>query len=78
MTQCMTPSCTRPSSPALKRGLCLVCYSKARKMIDAGSTTWEEVVSLGLALPTEDGTELFTAELLKRRTNAGNQPPSAT
>lgn len=39
--------------PALRglgaqRGLCLICYGKAKKKVEAGEVTWEELVEMGL------------------------------
>lgn len=33
----------------------MVCYSKANKMVKAGTTTWKELEDLGLALPGIEG-----------------------
>ena len=36
------------------RGLCLVCYSRAKKLVDARATTWDEIVGMGLATVEQD------------------------
>ena len=67
MTKCMTPSCHYPQAPALGWGLCMRCHGKAKKSIEEGIVTREELVGLGLALSEEDGgTDPFTVELRKR------------
>lgn len=67
MTKCLTPNCHYPQAPALGRGLCMRCYSKAKESVDAGSVTWDELVGLGMALSKEDGgLDPFTIELNKR------------
>lgn len=38
--QCMIPGCYGVAS---RRGLCLKCYGKAKKKVDAGETTWEKL-----------------------------------
>lgn len=50
-TQCMTNGCFR--QPA-KRGLCLVCYSRAKEKVEKNSVSWDHLVSLGLCEPEED------------------------
>ena len=42
------------------------CYSRAKAMVDAGSTTWDYLVGLGLALSlTDEKIDPFTAALKK-------------
>lgn len=53
-TKCLIPKCQRPVAQSLKRGLCMMCYSTAKKMIEAGTATWDGLVALGLALPSSD------------------------
>ena len=57
--KCLTPKCRRPAALALKRGLCMVCYSEAKKLVAAGTATWDGLVALGLALSSGDQ-DLFT------------------
>lgn len=66
MTKCIIEACTSPSAPALKRGLCMRCHSRAKKMVQGGTTTWDEIVALGLALPL-DTTDPFTSALESAR-----------
>lgn len=48
---CKIKGCYRRQS---QRGLCLVCYSKAKKKVEAGETTWEKLVELGLCDDVDD------------------------
>lgn len=43
--KCFIKVCVRP---AAMRGLCLVCYGKAKKKVESGETTWEQLEHLGL------------------------------
>jgi hypothetical protein len=52
--KCLTPGCTGMAAPVVKTGQCLTCYSKAKKAVEAGTTTWDELAKLGLTLPTAD------------------------
>lgn len=61
--KCMVPECKRPQALAMNRGLCMVCYSRAKKLVDTGKTTWDVLVDLQLALPTDDP---FTAAFKER------------
>jgi hypothetical protein len=60
---CATPDCAeRPKW----KGLCDRCYRSAKRLVDAGKTTWEDLASLGLA--SIDGAEdKFTAAFNKRK-----------
>lgn len=78
--KCLSKNCARPSAPALQRGLCLVCYSKAKTMVEAGTTTWAEIVALGLALQTDaDGGDPFTCAFneAKKAKKAKDAPTAA-
>lgn len=44
---CRTLGCNKISVTNLK-GLCMTCYSKAKKMVESGRTTWEVLESKGL------------------------------
>lgn len=54
-TKCLTKTCLNTSAPALRRGLCMTCYSRAKRMVEAGTTTWDEIVMMGLALSDSAG-----------------------
>jgi hypothetical protein len=43
---CLISGCTRSIAG---RGLCVNCYNVARKIVNNGTTCWEELVDLGLA-----------------------------
>ena len=76
MNKCLIPNCTRPAAPALKRELCMLCYSKAKHMVEAGTTTWGEIAELGLALPSDgEGADPFTKAFkqAKEAKHAGNE-----
>lgn len=47
--KCIVTGCNFSAAKALKRGLCMMCHSKAKKMVESGQTTWDELVSLGLS-----------------------------
>lgn len=46
------------------RGLCLSCYSSAKKLVDAKQTTWEDLERLGLCVSKTDA---FAVEFAKRK-----------
>lgn len=56
-SKCVTKTCRRPRA-INRRGLCLICYSKAKRLVEVGITTWDNLVMLRLVLPYED--DLFT------------------
>lgn len=45
--KCLAPGCQRE---AKVRGLCTSCYVTATCKINAGETTWEQLMAAGLAL----------------------------
>lgn len=50
---CLVPACKKRVGGQTK-GLCMSCYSKAKKKVDAGETTWEELADMGLAAKQAD------------------------
>jgi hypothetical protein len=49
---CLVPGCGRPvTTPSHARGMCGRCQVEARRMIQAGQTSWRELEDLGLARP---------------------------
>lgn len=73
MTKCVIVNCNNPSAPALKRGLCMRCYSRAKNCVDQGAATWNELVHHGLALSIDDaGGDPFTAALKIAKENSDN------
>jgi hypothetical protein len=51
--QCIVPNCTKMQAP-IKRGLCMMCYNKANKLVTLGTTTWEALEAMGLANPQDN------------------------
>ena len=48
-SNCYIKTCQRmPGADAKYRGLCPVCYSEAKKLVDSNQTTWEGLASKGL------------------------------
>lgn len=61
---CMVPKCSKP--PAVNcRGLCMKCYSSAKKRVDSGETNWDELADMGLCEQQDDA--FTTAYKNKRR-----------
>src|SRR5678816_3992836 len=52
-TKCIIPDCGKAQATAFKRGLCMGCYSKAKKLIEQGKTTWAKLVDMQLALASD-------------------------
>lgn len=50
---CMIPGCVRHTAHNC-RGLCLICYGKAKKKVTDGQTTWEKLVKLKLCKEETD------------------------
>ena len=48
--RCLIPNCQRMSAVG-KRGLCLVCYSQAKKKVDNFEVSWEQLAQRGLCKP---------------------------
>lgn len=72
MTECLTPNCRYPAAPALKRGLCMRCHTSAKKLVEEGGMTWDELVGLGLALATSDGDPFMDALNKKLEDSSAN------
>lgn len=65
MSKCLRDNCTASAANGKTyRGLCLKCYSSAKKLVDADKTSWEELEAMGLA---EGKPDEFTTEFLKRK-----------
>jgi len=45
--KCLTPDCS--SETIYSRGLCNRCYTRQKKRVRRGTTTWEELINQGLA-----------------------------
>lgn len=57
--KCMTPNCSRFASLIERRGLCLVCFSRAKKLVESGATSWNKLAEMDLVRksPTESTVE---------------------
>lgn len=64
MPKCLREGCSKPAVVDL-RGLCMSDYSQAKRMVEAGETTWEELERMNLANPQDTGD--FKKDLLRRR-----------
>lgn len=62
--QCMINGCIRLAGPAYARGLCLRCYSQAKKVVTSGTHTWQTLAAMGLCRPDEE-TDAFGRALRK-------------
>jgi hypothetical protein len=60
----MTENCTKPAYVSGK-GLCMTCYSKAKKLVASGKTTWEELEELDMIESTKP--DMFTVAFNKRK-----------
>jgi len=65
---CLVPSC---NGVAKSRGLCVKCYAAASVRVKSGKITWDQLVALGLAKPSERKPGAFTAAL--SQANAATQ-----
>lgn len=52
-SKCMVPRCNGFKGTGMK-GLCTRCYGKAKKKIEAGETTWDELGNMGLCEVQDD------------------------
>lgn len=57
--KCAVELCIRPAAAEM-RGLCMLCYSKAKKKVESGEVTWDQLEDMGLCLPKVD-VDPFTA-----------------
>lgn len=62
--ECMFPDCDKGIQC---RGLCHNHYTAARRGVNRGDYTWEQLVENGLALPKKDQTYSPMREALKKR-----------
>ncbi len=50
MDKCLTKTCTNTQANVKEyKGLCVKCYSSAKKLVASGATTWERLGEVGLA-----------------------------
>lgn len=62
--KCLTADCRSDKAAGL-RGLCMKCYSRAKKLVAGGATTWEELAQLGMVESKDK--DPFETEFLKRK-----------
>lgn len=53
-SNCITTNCHNKAVPANGRGLCMGCYSSAKKAVDSGKVTWEQLEEMRLVLRKSD------------------------
>ena len=49
-SRCMTPGCNRKHKA---RGLCASCHAIALRMVKTKGITWDQLMALGMAKPTQ-------------------------
>ena len=64
---CLVGTC-RKSKAAGCKGMCMKCYSSAKKLVTIGKTTWDELVEMGMA--EIEATDEFTLEFQRRKQDA--------
>lgn len=48
--KCLAPGCeAKAGNPRDYKGLCVKCYSAAKRMVESGESTWEELQRMSLA-----------------------------
>lgn len=57
---CKTLNCGKPRAMNLKTGLCMMCHSRAKALVEGGATTWERLAELGLVLSAQESNDPFT------------------
>jgi len=71
---CIVPDC---SEPVKTRGLCARCYAAAAAKVKAGDITWEKLIELQLARPSQRETgakDAFNEALAKALQGNSAQP----
>ena len=63
---CLTPNCHRQAAAAIGNGQCLQCYSKAKKRVESGVVTWEQLIEMCLVNPKSESIDPFDAALKKK------------
>ena len=55
LPKCLIKKCNATAGNVKEyKGLCVKCFSSAKKMVLAEDTTWEELESMGLAILSAD------------------------
>ncbi len=66
--KCLTAGCNSQAAGSKDfRGLCMKCYSSAKKYVESGSTSWEELERLGMVRSKEQDDPFLTALKDKKR-----------
>jgi hypothetical protein len=68
-SKCLTPEC-RADGIIAQKGLCMRCYSAAKKLVESGRTTWEQLAGMELARIELDP---FTKAFNERSSNANGK-----
>jgi hypothetical protein len=56
--KCLTPECrAQANRDTAYKGLCMKCYSSAKKLVESGKTTWGHLAEMGLAKQEETAFE---------------------
>ena len=71
MKKCIIVEC-QGQQTTYGRGLCVMCYSRAKKMVDVGKTSWDELERLGMIEGKKS--DPFTKQLEKKRNDDWNRP----
>ena len=59
--KCMTPKCVGEEATAMGRGLCMKCYSAAKKLVESGNYTWDGLAAKGLCKSFKDANPFMDA-----------------
>lgn len=51
--KCLIPACQKPVAVNC-RGLCMKCYSSAKRKVESGASTWDKLAEMGLVEAQED------------------------
>lgn len=70
--RCLVPGCGKPKSV---RGMCNYCYQTAKRNILRNNTTWDELMSAGLALESHTKQGFLMEALRKYREEHGDKRP---
>jgi hypothetical protein len=70
---CVSPECKSSNKWVYARGLCGACYNQARRMVERGVTSWEELERFGLSEATNKGTESTLLIALEKARSNGNR-----
>ncbi len=77
LNKCLSATCSNNSAAQCK-GLCMRCYSSAKKQVAAGKVTWEKFAELGMIELEKTPFEAELEERLKREHNAATDRETGT